>query len=141
MKITYAVRGMMEWNALIPAGRSTLRVRFSGGSATGYGVSPATFTTNNRAVQRIIEESSFFRNGKIFIQAREGNDLGTASPSAVRKKKGGAASAVSTDPIARMMEMRERRDREKKHIYNKEEENLYNIYNKEKEFENEGPEK
>lgn len=63
--VTYGVSGMMEWNALIPARKSTLRVHFSGGTATGYGVTPATFTTNNPAVMHLIETSYWFRIGKI----------------------------------------------------------------------------
>ncbi|MDE6296546.1 MAG: hypothetical protein K2L89_01755, partial [Muribaculaceae bacterium] len=31
----------------------------------GYGMTPATFTTTNPVVMRMIEESSYFRNGKI----------------------------------------------------------------------------
>ncbi len=47
MKKTYGVNGMMEWNAIIPVGRTSVRVHFTGGTVTGYGVSPATFTTDN----------------------------------------------------------------------------------------------
>lgn len=65
MKRTYAVAGMMEWNVLIPAGRSTVRVHFSGGTVTGYGVSPATYTTENPAVMHLIEQSFWYRSGKI----------------------------------------------------------------------------
>ncbi len=65
MKRTYAVAGMMEWNVLIPAGRSTVRVHFSGGTVTGYGVSPATYTTENPAVMHLIEASFWYRSGKI----------------------------------------------------------------------------
>ncbi len=64
-KVTYGVSGMMEWNALIPVGRSTLRVHFSGGTLTGYGSTPATFTTDNPAVIRLIEESYWYRINKI----------------------------------------------------------------------------
>lgn len=62
---TYGVNGMMEWYAMIPAGRSTLRVHFSGGTVTGYGVTPATFTTDNPAVIHLIENSYWFRKKKI----------------------------------------------------------------------------
>lgn len=67
MKKTYGVSGMMEWNALIPAGRTTVRVHFTGGTVTGYGVSPATFTTDNPAVIHLIEHSHWFRNRKIML--------------------------------------------------------------------------
>ncbi|MDE6717464.1 MAG: hypothetical protein K2J70_04645 [Muribaculaceae bacterium] len=65
MKTTYGVRGMMEWVALIPSGRNIVRVRFTGGSLSGYGVVPACFTTDNPVVMRLIENSGYFRRGKI----------------------------------------------------------------------------
>lgn len=71
MKKTYGVIGMMEWNALIPAGRTTVRVHFTGGTVTGYGVSPATFTTDNPAVIHLIEHSHWFRNRKIMLLKTE----------------------------------------------------------------------
>lgn len=61
----FGVYGVMEWHALIPAGRSTLRVPFRGGSMSGFGVTPATYSTTNAAVIRLIEESHWFRRGKI----------------------------------------------------------------------------
>lgn len=64
-KKTYGVSGLMEWTVLIPAGSMFLRVCFSGGTLTGYGISPATFTTSDPAVQRIIEGSDLFRSGRI----------------------------------------------------------------------------
>lgn len=71
MKATYGVSGMMEWIALIPAGQNIVRVRFSGGSLSGYGVTPATFTTANPVVMRLIEESGYFRRGKIRLLNKE----------------------------------------------------------------------
>jgi len=71
MKKTYGVNGMMEWNAIIPAGRTTVRVHFTGGTVTGYGVSPATFTTDNPAVIHLIEHSHWFRNRKILLLKTE----------------------------------------------------------------------
>ena len=65
MTKTYGVLGMMEWNALIPAGKGTIRVHFTGGTVTGYGTTPATFTTSNPAVVHLIEHSHWFRSGKI----------------------------------------------------------------------------
>lgn len=67
MQKTYGVTGMMEWNALIPAGRSTVRIHFSGGTLTGYGVTPATYTTSNPAVMHLIESSFWFKTGRIKI--------------------------------------------------------------------------
>lgn len=90
---TYGVSGYMEWVALIVCGKATVKVHFSGGSLTGYGVTPAEFTTQNPMTQAIIENSKEFKNGKIFLlreiegtgkfkefvrgqHANEGNHLG-----------------------------------------------------------------
>lgn len=62
---TYGVYGIMEWQALIPAGRCTVRVHFTGGMMSGYGVTPATFSTANKALRQIIEQSDYYRNSKI----------------------------------------------------------------------------
>lgn len=99
---TYGVSGYMEWVALIECGKATVKVHFSGGSLTGYGVTPAEFTTQNPMTQAIIENSKEFKNGKIFLlreiegtgkfkefvrgqHANEGNHLGgqAATASAV----------------------------------------------------------
>lgn len=83
----------MEWVALIECGKATVKVHFSGGSLTGYGVTPAEFTTQNPMTQAIIENSKEFKGGKIFLlreiegtgkfkefvrgqHANEGNHLG-----------------------------------------------------------------
>lgn len=64
---TYGVSGYMEWVALIECGKATVKVHFSGGSLTGYGVTPAEFTTQNPMTQAIIENSKEFKSGKIFL--------------------------------------------------------------------------
>lgn len=66
-KKTYGVHGYMEWQALIRCGKATVTVHFSGGSLTGYGVTPAEFTTENPMTQAIIENSDYFKKGKIFL--------------------------------------------------------------------------
>ena len=67
-KKTYGVQGMIEWHALIPFGRgSTMKVDFTGGTLTGYGISPAKFTTSNKMVQDIIERSMYYKTGKIIL--------------------------------------------------------------------------
>lgn len=63
----YGVSGYMEWVALIECGKATVKVHFSGGSLTGYGVTPAEFTTQNPMTQAIIENSKEFKSGKIYL--------------------------------------------------------------------------
>lgn len=64
-KKTYGVSGLMEWQARIHCGKAVIVVPFTGGTLTGYGVSPAEYTTDNVVVQRVIEGSDYFRSGRI----------------------------------------------------------------------------
>ena len=124
---TYGVSGYMEWVALIECGKATVKVHFSGGSLTGYGVTPAEFTTQNPMTQAIIENSKEFKSGKIFLlreiegtgkfkefvrgqHANEGNHLGgqAATASAIAgtaldadgtSKTPAAASADDEEPM------------------------------------------
>jgi hypothetical protein len=64
-KVTYATPTLMEYVAIIKMGKATLRVPFSGGTITAYGVNPATFTTSNPIYQRAIESSEPYLNGRI----------------------------------------------------------------------------
>ena len=63
--VTFGVYGVMEWVALIPAGRTVVRVHFTGGAMSGYGVTPATHTTTNRAVYSLIRRSHWYKCGRI----------------------------------------------------------------------------
>ena len=125
---TSGVSGYMEWVALIECGKATVKVHFSGGSLTGYGVTPAEFTTQNPMTQAIIENSKEFKSGKIFLlreiegtgkfkefvrgqHANEGNHLGgqAATASAIAgtaldadgtSKTPAAASADDEEPMS-----------------------------------------
>lgn len=44
-----------------------MKVDFTGGTLTGYGISPAKFTTSNKMVQDIIERSMYYKTGKIIL--------------------------------------------------------------------------
>lgn len=87
MKATYGVSGMMEWVALIPMRRNIVRVRFKGGSLSGYGVTPATFTTTNPVVMRMIEESGYYRSGKIRLISKENDAHGNLPPAGAAELK------------------------------------------------------
>lgn len=62
---TYGVYNLVEWHALLKAGKATVKVAFIGGGITTQGVTPATFTTDNPIVQIAIEHSTEFAKGKI----------------------------------------------------------------------------
>ena len=67
MKKRYDVRGMMEWHTEFRAGRSRLKVSFTGGHVCGGAATPASFETSDPVVQAIIENSSAFKGGRIRI--------------------------------------------------------------------------
>lgn len=63
--VTYGVYGLTEWEALIPVGKARIRIPFEGGSMSGFGITPATFTTSDAKLKRIIENSPQYRNRRI----------------------------------------------------------------------------
>lgn len=62
---TYGVRGLMEWVCNIPVGKAKMRIEFTGGVLTKYGVSPAKYVTNDLFRQTLIEGSQLFKAGRI----------------------------------------------------------------------------
>lgn len=65
--VTYGVTGLIDWNARIPVGKAAMNVHFTGGALTKYGVTPAEFTTTDSFTQRVIEDSEYFRTGRITV--------------------------------------------------------------------------
>lgn len=64
-KITYGAPRLLDWVAQIEAGAATVRVHFTGGALTAYGITPAEYTTTNPFIQKVIEQSSYFKEGRI----------------------------------------------------------------------------
>ena len=71
-KITYGAPRLVDWVAQIKSGSTTVRVHFSGGALTAYGVTPAEYTTSDPFIQKVIERSSYFREGRIILLRRTG---------------------------------------------------------------------
>lgn len=69
-KITYGAPRLVDWGAQIKAGAATVRVHFTGGALTSYGVTPAEYTTSNPFIQKVIENSSYFKEGRIILLRR-----------------------------------------------------------------------
>ena len=65
---------MMEWHAVIPIGKSSMCVKFTGGTLSGYGITPAKYTTSDEVIQKMIENSPHFRSGKIILYRVYEND-------------------------------------------------------------------
>lgn len=80
MKKRYDVRGMMEWHPEFRVGRTRLQVSFTGGHLCGGACTPASFETSDEVVQKVIEDSSAFRSGRIRIgMVMEGSHPGRRS--------------------------------------------------------------
>ena len=95
---TYGVSGLMEWQAVIRCGRATVNVLFTGGSVTGYGVSPAEYTTENPVVQAIIEGSEYYKSGRIRLLRQSGvAATADASATVAREVSSADASAAVAD--------------------------------------------
>ena len=66
-KKTYGIDGLLEWHGIVECGGAKMKVSFTNGSVTAYGVAPASFTTENETTQFIIENSKQFKDGRIRI--------------------------------------------------------------------------
>lgn len=86
---TYGAKGLMEWVALIQVGRATIQVPFTGGTKSGLDMSPATYTCRSEVFQQVIENSDYFKSGKIVLLRQ------TATPE--DEKKEAATKAKKTD--------------------------------------------
>lgn len=71
MRKTYAARGMLDFQMALKLGGATIRIVFSGGSMGSNGVISAKYTTDNPAIQYMIEHSDHYRSGRVYIYHRE----------------------------------------------------------------------
>lgn len=94
-RITYGVRGIIEWHAKFRSGRCTFPADFTGGTLDGYGVRPAEFTTDNPVMKFVIERSPEFKCGRI-TKLREHS---TEAPAAQANTT--APAANTTAPAAK----------------------------------------
>lgn len=66
----YGVRHLMEWQCVIIHNGVKFHFAFTDGATTGYGTTPARFRTSNPALQQVIENSNYFKSGKIFLERK-----------------------------------------------------------------------
>lgn len=71
IKKTYGVKGLVEWFCEIESGSAKFRFPFTGGAITAIGITPAEFTTDNPVKQYVIEHSSYYQSGKIYVLRKE----------------------------------------------------------------------
>jgi len=64
-KKVYGIHGLLEWHGVVVSPGAKMKVDFTNGSVTAYGVSPATFVTSDPLTQHIMENSEQFKGGRI----------------------------------------------------------------------------
>lgn len=69
-RVTYAISGLLEFVLRIQAGAAAVEVHFTGGQLSGYGTVPATYSTSDPVMIKLIESSTEFRSGRIRRQTR-----------------------------------------------------------------------
>ena len=70
-KKTYAARGLLDFQMAINIGGAILRLCFSGGSMGFNGVVSAKYSTDNPAIQKMIEKSPHFLNHRVYLYSEE----------------------------------------------------------------------
>lgn len=63
----YGMNGLLEWHGIVTANGVKMKVDFTNGSVTAFGVAPATFATRNELTQFILENSDMYKSGRIRI--------------------------------------------------------------------------
>ena len=61
----YGVYNMSEWKIILPVAGRIINIYFEGGTDSGTGIRPATFTTQNEIIQFALENSLHFKSGRV----------------------------------------------------------------------------
>ncbi|WP_278694502.1 hypothetical protein [Prevotella nigrescens] len=61
----YGVYNMSEWKIILPVAGRIINIYFEGGTDSGTGIRPATFTTRNEIIQFALENSLHFKSGRV----------------------------------------------------------------------------
>lgn len=96
----YGINGLLEWHGIVESHGVRMRVDFTNGGATAWGVSPASFTTDNELTQHIIENCEQFKNGRIRLVksvAIPGSDDNVAFPTQPTEPEPSHADEPSED--------------------------------------------
>jgi len=91
---TYGIRGLLEWHGEVNSNGIRMKVDFTNGSVTAYGVAPATFTTKNAMTQHVIEHSDQYKSGRITLV----RSVEIPDPKPVEKPKA-AAAPKAEEPV------------------------------------------
>lgn len=94
IKKTYGVKGLVEWFCEVESGSAKFRFPFTGGAITAIGITPAEYTTDNPVKQYVIEHSSYYQSGKIYVLRKEDITVTDAE-----RKQIAEAPVASTDDL------------------------------------------
>lgn len=64
---TYAARGLIDFQMALNVAGAVIRLCFSGGSMGVNGVISAKYTTDNPAIQKLIEKSEHFNEKRVVL--------------------------------------------------------------------------
>lgn len=93
---TYGINGLLEWHGYVHSNGLTMKVDFTNGCATAYGVAPATFMTKDELTQHVIENSEEFKGGRIRIVGMH-EIPGSEEPEAPKEEEAPANDEVPTE--------------------------------------------
>ena len=65
MMKTYIAKGLLDFRMSVEVGGAIIRILFSGGSMSANGVIPSRYSTDNPALQKIIEGSQQYKSGRV----------------------------------------------------------------------------
>lgn len=77
---TYGIFGMVEHSVLIGPASCNVRIEFKNGRISVRGVEPCTFTTDNPAVQSLIEQTDKFKKKYIVVVSKKEIELVDDAP-------------------------------------------------------------
>lgn len=86
----------MDWVAQLQTGRASVKVHFTGGAITAYGVTPAEYTTDNDFIQKVIENSAPFKDGR--IQIGKSVEIGEVRNTVNANRNRAVDNPLRTDP-------------------------------------------
>lgn len=100
----YGAPGLQEWTLVLGNG-PRLHLHFEHGSQNAFGASPAEYRTENKFFQTIIEQSNYFKEGRIVLLDEvvlEGEDDDNAVSSVAESEA--QAVAKSEEPASEAQE-------------------------------------
>lgn len=96
----YGAPGLQEWTLVLGNG-PRLHLHFEHGSQNAFGASPAEYRTDNKFFQTIIEQSNYFKEGRIVLLNEvmlEGEGDDNAVPSVAESEEQASEAQEEAQP-------------------------------------------